>query len=185
MARIVGYVMRHGSTAISPAPEGWKPIGLSREGWGEAQAGADFLEQFIREGAPKPDWGISSDLPRAEQTLAIVADSLHIPVLHALTDLRAFEEKAETPARYEERNAEAFGNILTTAAKSNSVPLIVCHRSSSGFLGKKHKILSRDPDYRYDALLLEGGILALTDCGIMPLFRAIESNWPEHLRCQS
>jgi len=183
--RILAYVMRHGSTDISPAPEGWKPIGLSREGWGEAQAGADFLSQFVREGAPKPSWGISSDLPRAEQTLAIAADALQIPVLRPLFDLRAFEEKSETPARYEERNAEAFASILTTAAKSNSVPLIVGHRSSTGFLGKQHKVLGRDPDYRYDALLLEGGILAVTDCGITPLFRAIESNWPEHSKCLS
>ena len=177
--------MRHGSTSISPAPEGWKPIGLSREGWGEAQSGAEFLSQFVRGGAPKPGWGISSDLPRAEQTLAIAADQLEIPMLQPMFNLRAFEEKEETPARYEERNQEAFNAVLETGAKTNSIPLIVCHRSSTGFLGKKHKVLSKDPDYRYDALLLEGGILALTDCGITPLFRAIESHWPEHLRCQT
>lgn len=177
--------MRHGSTSISPAPEGWKPVGLSREGWGEAQAGADFLFQFTREGAPKPDWGVSSDLPRAEQTLAIAADTLKIPIVQPLEELRAYEESAETPARYEERNHDAFSEVLQMAAKSNTIPLIVCHRSSTGFLGKQHKVLMRDPDYRYDALLLEGGILAITDCGIVPLFRAIESNWPNHLRCQS
>lgn len=177
--------MRHGSTAISPAPEGWKPIGLSREGWGEAQAGADFLEQAIKAGAPKPNWGVSSDLPRAEQTLAIVADHLDIPVAEPVRDLRAYEETAETPARYEERNLEAFDSVLGYAVSTNTIPLIVCHRSSTGFLGKQHKVLMRDPDYRYDALLLEGGILAITECGIMPLFRAIEANWPEHMRCQS
>lgn len=177
--------MRHGSTAISPAPEGWKPIGLSREGWGEVQAGADFLEQFVRQGGPKPSWGISSDLARAEQTLAIVADTLQIPVLTPLFDLRAYEEHQESPAEYERRNQAGFDAVMQTAQKTNSVPLIVAHRSSTGFLGKKHKVLMRDPDYRYDALLLEGGILALTDCGISPLFRAIEGNWPEHLRCQS
>lgn len=185
MGAIKAYVMRHGSTEISPAPEGWKLVGLNPEGWGEAQAGADFLEQFIRNGAPQPTWGISSDLPRAEQTLAIVANAIQIPVLAPMFELRAFEESKETPARYEERNFDAFSRVLQTAAKSNSVPLIVCHRSSTGFLGKQHKVLSQDPDYRYDALLLEGGILAITDCGIQPLFRAIEANWPEHLRCQS
>jgi len=177
--------MRHGSTAISPQPEGWKPIGLSREGWGEAQAGADFLSQFVREGNPKPDWGVSSDLPRAEQTLAIVARSLHIPTVKPIEPLRAFEEAVETPARYEERNLQGFAEVMLTAAKSNSVPLIVCHRSSTGFLGKQHEVFLDDPDYRYDALLLEGGILAITDCGIVPLFRAIEKNWPEHMRCPS
>lgn len=182
---IRAYLMRHGSTDISPAPEGWKPIGLSRQGWGEAQAGADFLDQAIAAGAPKPDWGISSDLPRAEQTLAIVADQLEIPVYKSAPGLRAYEETQETPASYEERNLEAFAQVLEHAAKTNSVPLIVCHRSSTGFLGKYHKVLLREPDYRYDALLLEGGIMAITDSCIMPLFRAIEANWPEHMRCQS
>ena len=182
---IQAYLMRHGSTPISPSPEGWKQVELSREGWGEAQAGADFLGQFIRDGGPKPSWGVSSDLARAEQTLAIVADFLAIPVCPPIPDLRAYEEKAETPAHYEERNLEAFNRLLDSAQKSNSVPLIVCHRSSTGFLGKQHKVLTRDPDYRYDALLLEGGILGITDQGIIPLFRAIESNWPEHTKWQS
>lgn len=182
---IRAYLMRHGSTPISPKPEGWLPVSLSAEGWGEVQSGADFLEQFIQQGAPRPDWGISSDLPRAEETLAIVADFLEIPMRDPLPDLRAYEEKRETPARYEERNYEAFSFLLDLAAQTNTIPLIVCHRSSTGFLGKQHKVLMRDPDYRYDALLLEGGLLGITDCGITPLFRYIEENWPNHLKCQT
>jgi broad specificity phosphatase PhoE len=183
--QIVAYLMRHGSTAISPKPEGWLPIGLSREGWGEAQAGAEFLEQFIRGGAPKPTWGISSDLPRAEQTLAIAADTLGIPTLNSLPRLRAFEDKQETPAQYETRTLDGVSDVLATAQRTNSVPLIVAHRSTTGFLGKHFKAWVREPDYRYDALLLEGGLLAITDCGLLPLFRYVEKNWPEHMKCLS
>lgn len=183
--KILAYLQRHGSTEISPAPEGWKPIGLSRQGWGEAQAGADFLEQFVSSGGgPKPDWGISSDLPRAEQTLAISADTLGIPMVEPDPQLRAFEEQSETPARYEERTLAAFKDVLNTAHKTNSVPLIVAHRSSTGWMGKNYKTWIREPDYRYDSLLLEGGVMALTDGGIVPLFRFIEKNWPEHCKCQ-
>jgi phosphohistidine phosphatase SixA len=176
------YVLRHGSTALSPAPEGWKPIGLNPAGRSEAMGAADFLGRLIRQGAPQPDWGVSSDLPRAEQTLAIVSDVLQIPTSTPLFALRAFEDQEESPAEYEKRNVLAFEGILKKAAQTNTVPLIVCHRSSTGFLAKQHK-LDDDPDYRYDALLLEGGILALDDCGLVPLYRALEANWPEHLKC--
>lgn len=183
--KIVAYLQRHGSTDISPQPEGWKPIGLSRQGWGEAQAGADFLEQFVKSGGgPKPDWGISSDLPRAEQTLAITADALGIPMVKPDPQIRAFESEQETPARYEQRTLEGMNAVLDAAQKTNSVPLIVAHRSTTGWLGKYFKAWVREPDYRYDSLLLEGGVLALTDGGIMPLFRCVEKNWPEHCKCQ-
>lgn len=182
---IRAYVMRHGSTSISPSPEGWKQIGLSREGWGEARAGADFLLRFTREGSPRPDWGISSDLRRAEETLAIAADILQLPVLQSVFKLRAYDDDRETASSYEERNAEGFSAVLETARETDSVPLIVCHRSSTGFLGKWTNVIDRDPDYRYDALLLEGGVLALTEHGIIPLFRAVEANWPANLKCQS
>ncbi len=182
---IIAYVMRHGTTDMGPVPEGWKPVGLNREGWGEVQAGADFLEQFIREGGPKPAWGISSDLPRAEQSLAIAADVLNIPTAKPMFDLRAYEEHQESPARFEERILEGFASVLETAQKYNSIPLIIAHRSSTGFLGRYYKAWVREPDYRYDELLLEGGVLAITDCGIQPLFRYVEKNWPEHMKCQS
>lgn len=183
--RLIAYIMRHGSTPISPNPEGWKPIGLSETGQGEARAGADFLSQFIREGGPRPDWGISSDLPRAEQTLAIAAGFLGIPVVQPMASLRAFEENEESPAEYEDRTIQGFNSVLQTAVQTNSVPLIVCHRSSTGFLGKRYESWMQHPDYRFDALLLEGGVLGITDCGIIPLFRAVDDNWPPHMRCNA
>ena len=176
---IRAYVMRHGATDM-----GWKPIGLNREGWGEVQAGAEFLEQFIRDGGPSPSWGISSDLPRAEQSLAIAADFLNIPTAPSRFDLRAYEEHSETPAQFERRILSGFSTVMEAAQKSNSIPLMIAHRSSTGFLGKHYKTWVRNPDYRYDELLLEGGILAITECGIMPLFRFVEKNWPEHMKCQ-
>jgi broad specificity phosphatase PhoE len=181
---IRAYILRHGATDMGPVPEGWKPISLNREGWQEVQAGADFLSQFIRDGGPKPDWGISSDLPRAEQSLAIAADFLQIPIAKPLFNLRAYEEHSETPAQFESRLLAGMSAVLEMAAKTNTVVLIIAHRSTTGFLGTHYKAWVRKPDYRYDELLLEGGVMAITDCGIEPLFRFVEKNWPEHMKCQ-
>lgn len=161
-------------------PEGWLPISINREGWSQARAAADFLERYTRtRDHPRPQWGISSDLPRAAETLAIVAEFLHFPVVAPLRDLRAYEKKQESPLQYECRNHEAFREILDVARDLRQVPLIVVHKSSTTFLGKFHKVLSSDPDYENDALLLDGGIFAITDSGLKPLFRWIEANWPQ------
>lgn len=170
--------MRHGSTAISPAPEGWKPIGLSEEGRSQAVHAADFLEQYFRS-HPKPTWGISSDLPRAEQTLAIVAQYIPLKLENPMPELRAYERSAEDPSTYERRTLGALNQILSKPG----LPFIVCHRSTTGFLAKHHSLWLRDPDYSADALLLEGGILAVTDSQVIPLFRAVKSNWEN--KCQS
>lgn len=172
------YIMRHGSTAVSPAPEGWQPIGLNEEGRSQAVQAADFLEQYLRS-HPKPTYGIASDLPRAEQTLAIVARYIRLNIEPPNPLLRAYERNSEDPASYERRTLEALNDILAKPG----LPLIVCHRSTTGFLAKHHSLWQRDPDYSADALLLEGGILAVTDTQIIPLFRAVKSNW--ETKCQS
>ena len=172
-----GYLMRHGSTAISPAPEGWKPIGLSELGRSQAVHAADFMQQYLRS-HPKPTWGIASDLPRAEQTLAVIARFIPLKIEQSDPDLRAYERNAEDPNTYERRTLAALNRILSKPG----LPFIVCHRSTTGFLAKHHSMWERDPDYSADALLLEGGILAITDTQIIPLFRAVESNWEN--KCQ-
>lgn len=169
--------MRHGSTAISPAPECWKPIGLSEEGRSQAVHAADFMQQYLRS-HPKPTWGVASDLPRAEQTLAIMAQFIPLKLEPSMSTLRVYERTQETPGTYERRTLEALNEILSRPG----LPFIVCHRSTTGFMAKHHAIWLRDPDYSSDALLLEGGILALTDSQVIPLFRAIESNWEN--KCQ-
>jgi broad specificity phosphatase PhoE len=171
------YVMRHGSTAISPAPEGWKPIGLSEMGRSQAVHAADFMEQYLRS-HPKPTWAVSSDLPRAEQTLAIMAQFIPLKLESPMPELRAYERNAEDAGTYERRTLAALNQILSKPG----LPFIVCHRSTTGFLAKHHSMWERNPDYSADALLLEGGILAITDSGVIPLFRAVTSNWEN--KCQ-
>lgn len=171
------YIMRHGSTAISPAPEGWKPIGINELGRSQSIHAADFMEQYIRT-HPAPTWGVASDLPRAEQTLAIMARFIPLKLEHPMPGLRAYERAAEDPATYERRTLDALNEILSKPG----VPLIVAHRSTTGFLAKHHSLWEHDPDYSNDALLLEGGILAITDTKVIPLFRAVEKNWENN--CQ-
>lgn len=175
---IRAYIMRHGSTAISPAPEGWKPVGLSELGRSQAVHAADFIQQYIRL-HPKPTWGISSDLPRAEQTLAVMARFVPLKLEEPNPGLRAYERNVEDPDTYERRTLQALNQILSKPG----LPLIVCHRSTTGFLAKHHSMWDRDPDYSEDALLLEGGILAITDSRVIPLFRVIEANWEN--KCQT
>lgn len=177
---IEAYIMRHGSTDISPQPEGWKQVGLNVKGWREARQGAQFMLDFTRVSGPKPTWGISSDLVRAFQTLAVVASILQIPTRPPAEGIRAFEINQETPAQYEHRSLAAFESLLEKAKQEKAIPLIVCHRSSTAFLGQYHKELQTNPDYTKDALLHEGGIMAITSTGLMPLFRAIKENWSTH-----
>lgn len=183
------YIVRHGVTAISPRPEGWMQIGLSREGWGQARAAAEFLQQYIKDGHERPRWAVSSDLLRAEETLSIIGPSVGVQKTSITKALRAYDASRENPRTYEIRTDDIFKRILDAARKANTTVLVVCHRSSTGFLGKFHNILDKDPDYRYDALLLECGIMAVADedgeCKLKPLFRFIESNWPkEVVECQ-
>lgn len=166
------YLMRHGSTAISPAPEGWKPVGLNELGRSQAVHAADFMQQYLRS-HPAPTWAVASDLARAEETLAVVAKFIPLKIEPPDPELRAYERNAEDPKTYERRTLDALNRIMGKPG----LPFIVCHRSTTGFLAKHHKMWLRDPDYSADALLLEGGILALTDTKVIPLFRAVEANW--------
>ena len=174
---IKAYIMRHGSTTISPSPEGWLQVPLDGKGMTEASLGAKFLRRLIEGGCPRPDWGISSDLKRAEQTLQIASRELGIRVVQPLFNLRAYDKDHETPAQYEARNVVAFEDILNRARVSKSIPLVTCHRSSTAFLAMKHGLIKKSPDYRQFALLMEGGLMEITDAGLRPLFRVIEENW--------
>lgn len=174
---IIAYVARHGSTDLSPKPEGWLPISLNAEGRMEVTHAASAMQQFIRQGNPKPKWGVSGDLPRTQETLAILSDYLGLRRGIALPELRAYEAQKETPAEYEERNCRAWGYILSES-KTRGIPLVACHRSTTSFLGKYYSETFKKPDYRYDALLLEGGVMAIEDDVIYPIFRPVEKNWP-------
>lgn len=175
---IKAYVLRHGSTAISPNPEGWQQIPLDRRGIEEAREAGQFLCGLISQGYPAPRWGVSSDLERAIQTLDIVASVVDMTVVEPMISLRAYEKHEETAISYELRNMLAFDIILARAFKSGRLPLIACHRSSTAWLAKTHGII-KNPDYREDALLQEGGLLALTDHGIKPLFRVRPEAWKQ------
>jgi len=177
---LLAYLMRHGSTAMSPQPEGWKQNSLDRIGMQQAVSGADFLEQWVRD-HPRPCWGISSDLARSEETLAIANAILGgLEIVPPLRDLRAYEFSQETPAQYELRSERAFHEVFKMANDKGNIPLIVAHRSTTAFLEKTTPLLKGEswkPDYRNYSLLLEGGVLGITDRGLVPLFLAIADNW--------
>lgn len=167
---------------MSPRTEGWRQIGLNDLGQMQAVAGADFLQQYVRT-HPRPQWGISSDLTRAEETLAITSAFLGgLPDVQPLRELRAFDSEVETPEHYEARSRQAFQRIFANARVTHSIPLIVGHRSTTMFLQRHHpvpKMNEADADYRTHSLLIEGGVMAITETGLVPLFRAIDENWKE------
>ena len=82
---MIAYLVRHGATDMT-GPEGWLSVSLNREGQRQMVAAADFLSQHVRE-HPKPDWVVSSDLPRSEQSAAILGDFLRLKVLKPIPDI--------------------------------------------------------------------------------------------------
>jgi broad specificity phosphatase PhoE len=179
------YLQRHGSTALSPFPEGWLPIPLNAKGRDDALAGAAYLKQHISENnLPTPDYIVTSDLTRTEQTADIAAKTLGIKIVTTLPGLRAFEGEEETPEEYEARSEEALKQILA----EDQLPLVVAHRSTTGFLDKKFGADHSDdgdwqPDYKTHSLLREGGVLALANpkWKLLPIYQPILENWPpEH-----
>lgn len=156
---------------MSPAPEFWSDVPLNAFGRSEAADAA----QFINRQTPKPEWGISSDLPRAVETLAIVSAILGIRRMKPMSELRALDE-GEDPKEFEKRNLKAFTTILAIAKKTKKVGLIAAHRSNSAFLSKMLGGTLQKIDYRVNSLLHEGGVAAIKSNSIQPLFKFIGEN---------
>src|SRR5579864_891821 len=97
---VLAYIIRHGFMDMSPSPEWWSQVPLNALGRYQAREAGEFLRQYD---GPKPKWGVSSDLRRAEETLAIVAKILDIRTMRPIPDIRAVNE-GENPAQFEARN---------------------------------------------------------------------------------
>lgn len=164
---------------MSPRSEGWLPVRLNADGKMDARSGANFIKKLPADQWPQPEWIIASDLLRTLETANITAETLGMGFINTLESIRAYDEGRESPEEFEQRNVQGFDDILSRSG----IPLIVAHRSTTGFLDQQYGHHAQDtdwnPDYSTHSLLLEGGVLAITDDGLVPLFRALEENWPD------
>lgn len=168
---VLAWFVRHGSTDMSPAPEFWLPVSLNAFGKAEALDAS----QFIAMHTPRPEWGVSSDLPRAQETLDIAAKVLGFSKLKPMPELRAFGED-EDPKDYEKRNLKAFAALFAMALKTKKVGLIAGHRSTSAFLGKMLGGTIQKVDYKLNSLVHEGGVIVLKKRSLQPMFKFIGEN---------
>lgn len=169
--RVLAYFLRHGVTEMSPKSEGWSQIPLNDLGKTQAMSAGNFINSL----EVKPTWAVSSDLERAIQTCEIASKILKLKIVKPLSDLRAFGHD-EDPKKFEERNDKAFSAILEIAKKNNSVPLIVCHRSNSAWLGKKFSGVLQHLDYRENTLVYEGGVVVIDTNAARPIYRSSSEN---------
>src|SRR5712664_825746 len=123
---IICYVVRHGTTDISPKTEGWLPIPMNALGKAQVQDAAEFVKRQT----VKPDFIVSSDLERAKETAEICAKVLGLKMLRPMSELRAFSDKDDTQKGFEARNEKAFTEILDAAKAKKMIPLIAAHRST-------------------------------------------------------
>ncbi len=169
-------LIRHGRTKLSPRPEGWRQTPLTQTGAADAQAGANWLQQHHLD-LPQPDSIITSDLLRSTQTAGIAGRVLGIGQVTTRRELRAYDPTRETPRQYERRSEQALQRILADP----DTPLVVGHRSFSSWLGQKFGVSTvEDRDYSR-ALIGEGGLLAIGQDRLTPLYRAIPENWPSQV----
>lgn len=70
---VLAYIVRHGATDKSPAPEWQTQVPINDLGKAQARVAAEWLKQNAKR---RPGWGVSSDLARSEQTLAICSGQI-------------------------------------------------------------------------------------------------------------
>jgi len=172
---ILGYIVRHGYTDMSPQPEWQSQIPLNALGEAQAHTAGEWLKFKI----PKkklPVWGVSSDLKRAEQTLEIVSKSLNLEIVKPMAELRALDYK-EDPKEFEARNKKAFIAIFATAKTSGRIALVACHRSNTAWLATQFGGVKQEMEYRELSAVHEGGILEVsTERGLFPLYKTTHEN---------
>src|SRR6266404_4180020 len=178
MSKVLAYVLRHGSTGMSPAPEGWLQVPLNALGKAEALDGAEFINNLS---SVKPDWVVSSDLKRAIETAEIAAKVLGAKIARPIPNLRAFSAKDETQEKFEARSELAFPTIISIAKEKKVIPLIVCHRSNTAWIAKKYGGVRQKIDYRQASMVWEGGVIVIDENGARPLYKTLLENPRENL----
>lgn len=176
--KILAYIIRHGTTDMSPKSEGWSAVGLDELGKAQARVAGEF----VKKQDVKPDFAVSSDLARAVQTCDIACKALGITrILKPMSGLRAFADGKESQQEYEARTDKAFTDILSAAKAKGLVPLVVWHRSGTAWLGKKYSFVHQKIDYRQASLVWEGGVLVLDENGVRPLYKVLTENPKENM----
>ena len=170
---ILAYVVRHGSTDMSPTPEWQSQIGLNDLGRAQARDAGEWIKRTLK---PLPTWGVSSDLKRAMETLSICSRVLNLEVVNPIDDLRALD-KDEEQDKFEARNKKAFTSIFAVAKVKKAIPLIACHRSNTAWLAKTYMGVREHIDYREASAVREGGVIRICSKeGSMPLYRTLDEN---------
>jgi len=174
---ILAYIVRHGSTDLSPQPEWQSQIPLNELGRAQALDAAWWLK--LKQ-STLPTWGVSSDLARAEETLAICAKVLNLETVKPLDGLRALD-KDEPDDKFEARNKKAFTAVLAAGKVKGAIPLVACHRSNTTWLAKEFGGVQQHVNYRQNSAVYEGGILVIKNGVLRPLYKSLAENPYENL----
>jgi broad specificity phosphatase PhoE len=174
---VLAYVVRHGTTDLSPKHEGQTDIPMNALGFHQIMAAADFIKW---QQPKQPLWGVSSDLLRAEQALAICAKTLNLEKMRPMPELRNLGDD-ETQDQFEKRLDKAFDSIIETGQKTKRIPLIATHRSVTAWTTKKFSGVKQEIDYHRAAVIWEGGILIIDSKGARPIFKPMAQNMAEDL----
>lgn len=174
---ILAYIVRHGSTDMSPAPEWQSQIPLNELGRAQALDAAWWLK--LKQ-STLPTWGVSSDLARAEETLAICAKVLNLEVVKPVEGLRALD-RDEPAEKFETRNKRAFTAILATGKVKGAIPLIACHRSNTAWLSTAFAGVQQHINYRMTSAVYEGGMLVIKNGVLRPIYKSLAENPNENL----
>lgn len=172
---VLAYVLRHGVTDLSPKHEGQTQIPMNDLGKAQVRDAGEFIKDQLK---IKPEWGVSSDLKRAEQALQICAGILGLEMGRPMADLRNLGDE-ETPAHFEKRLTRAFDAILAVRQKNKKVPLIATHRSVSAWVCKRYGFVRQEIDYHRASVMWEGGVLVIDSNGARPIYKPLVENTAE------
>jgi histidine phosphatase superfamily protein (branch 1) len=174
---VLAYILRHGTTDLSPKHEGQTQIPMNALGKAQVRGAAEFIKWKMPH---KPVWGVSSDLLRTEQALAICAEVLNLKCVRPVPELRNLGDD-ETSAGFEKRLDKAIPAILETGKKTKSIPLIATHRSVTAWTTKKYSGVEQELDYHRAAVIWEGGVIVIDSKGARPIYKPMSENTAEDL----
>lgn len=172
---VLAYIQRHGVTDLSPRHEGQTQIAMNAFGIAQTMASAEYIKTEQRQ---QPEWGISSDLRRAEQALEISAKILNLKTLRPMPDLRNLGDD-ETGRQFEKRLEKAFAAILAIRQKTKTIPLVCTHRSVSAWVCKQFGYVRQEIDYHRASVVWEGGVILLDGEGARPVYKPLAENTAE------
>jgi len=195
-------VMRHASTENNAKGKfrGHLPLPLSQKGISEAHEASLFIRKLPRE--QRPRWVISSDLPSAKQTAALMAKDLGLKLMRPTSQLRgmdigSFAGKAkkqaeaelqecfrhreervgggEKPVDFDARCKGIFEMLDKVAEQGGEIPLIVAHGSNSVYL---HKKFNGGGENYQEPPVEPGGLSILDGDEFTPIWKVADDSKP-------